>query len=329
MALRDLEKAQSDFQDDLVFPGGASRLQGSAGKCLWIDIPNPTDSDWKRLEQDFDFHPLALEDAKSQTQRAKIDPYDGYYYLCLHAWSGEVPGKGKQHPICEIDVFLGPNYLITTHDGRCRSIQEARRRWQSQPEPQPEGRDTPAYLLYLLLDSIVDDAFPLVDNLDETIDDIEVSVYSGGENADFKPALKLKKNLLLTRQAIAGMRDVMTTIMRSNDAMLLPVELRVFYQDIYDHIIRLVEQIDLHRDILSGAMDAMMAQTSNRLNKVMKTMTAISTILMTISLISGIYGMNFENMPELKYHNAYFVCLGVMASCGIGLAAYFRKIGWF
>lgn len=323
------EQAATDFEKDLTLPE-PGRLNGSGGKCLWIDIPNPTDSDWERLERDFQFHPLALEDAKSQSQRAKVDAYEGYYYLCLHAWSGEVPGKHQKHPICEIDVFLGPDYIVTTHNGQCQSIAEARRRWHSRPGPQPEGHDTPAYLLYLLLDSIVDDTFPLVDRLDETIDDFETNIYSGNElSSDIKPALKLKKNLLLTRQAIAGMRDVMTTIMRSNDPMLVPAELHIFYQDVYDHIIRLVEQIDLHRDLLSGAMDAMAAQTSNRLNKVMKTMTAISTILMSIAVISGIYGMNFENMPELKYHNGYFICLALMATVGVGLAAYFRKIGWF
>jgi magnesium transporter len=94
-------------------------------------------------------------------------------------------------------------------------------------------------------------------------------------------------------------------------------------------VIRLVEQVDLHRDLLSGAMDAMVAQTSNRLNKVMKTMTAIATILMSIAIIPGIYGMNFENMPELKTHNGYFICLGVMTTLGVSLATYFRKIGWF
>ena len=323
------EEAFKEFNDDHLFADPA-QLNGSLGKCLWIDIPKPTDSDWERLAQHFQFHPLALEDARTASQRAKVDGYEGYYYLCLHAWSGETPGRHQQAPICEIDVFIGPDYLVTIHDGRCPSIAEARRRWQKRPDPQPEGRDTPAYLLYLLIDSIVDDAFPLVDRLDEMIDDMETKIYSDNEfSSDIKPALKLKKNLLLTRQTIAGMRDVMTSIMRSNNAMLVPTELYIFYQDVYDHVIRLVEQVDLHRDLLSGAMDAMVAQTSNRLNKVMKTMTAIATILMSIAIIPGIYGMNFENMPELKTHNGYFICLGVMTTLGVSLATYFRKIGWF
>jgi magnesium transporter len=121
---------------------------------------------------------------------------------------------------------------------------------------------------------------------------------------------------------------VLNALLRTDDAALLPPPLRVYYQDVYDHALRLVEQVDLHRDLLSGAMDALMAQTSNRLNQVMKTMTALSTILMSVSLVAGVYGMNFRNMPELDWIFGYPMAIGLMIAMGGGLYLVFKKNGW-
>lgn len=297
-----------------------------AHPVLWVDVSAPTDEDWATLAEEFRFHPLALEDAQKRNQRGKLDLYDGYAFLSVRAWAGvQGPTDDVHDATHEVDVFLGPNYLVTIHDDPCATIEETRRRWEKRPEAMPAE---PAYLLYALLDAIVDDFFPVMDAIDEEIDAMETAIYQPGADINLTPALALKKRLLLLRQAVAPMRDILNQFLRS-DQPLVSQALRAYYQDVYDHALRLVEQVDLHRDILTGVMDAMMSQTGNRLNQIMKTLTSISTILMSAALISGIYGMNFRFMPELGWRYGYPLALGTMLVVAGGLALYFRKIKWF
>jgi magnesium transporter len=316
----------------LLTDGGTVRRNSEGSKrVLWVDVNEPTDEDWKTLAREFKFHPLAIEDAQQQGQRAKVDTYDGYLFLSVRAWT-DTPDRPQQvmDVTCEIDIFLGPNYLVTIHDGRCAAVQETKQRWEQNPNQMPaEARNSPAYLLYLLLDAVVDEYFPAMDALDEAIDEVELRVYADHPLIDVKPALRLKKRLLLMRQAVTPMRDILNALLRADDATLMPTALHIYYQDVYDHALRLVEQIDLHRDLLSGAMDAVMAQTSNRLNQVMKTMTALSTILMSVGLVSGVYGMNFRNMPELNLHYGYYYALALMVTIAVVLTLFFRRIKWF
>lgn len=296
-------------------------LANNAHALIWVDISNPTEDDWTILTEQFDFHPLALEDARKQDQRPKVDVYADYLFFSMRCWRSDGDGTA------ELDLFLGHNFLVTIHDEGNLPVAETRLRLARNPT-QPDHR--PAYLLYLLLDAVVDEYFPAMDALDAKLDLIEEQVYDPrATTTDLAPALKLKKQLLLLRQAVSPLRDVLNHILRIDDTTLFPSELRVFYQDVYDHTLRLVEQVDLHRDILGGVIDATMAQTSNRLNQVMKTMTGISTLLMTVTLIAGIYGMNFANMPELKWQFGYFYALGSMVVVGLIVGLYFKKIKWF
>jgi magnesium transporter len=166
-----------------------------------------------------------------------------------------------------------------------------------------------------------------MDELDEELDAIEESVYSNGKTQHISSALLLKKKLLILRQTVAPFRDITNTLLR-HEGVNMSDHLRPYYQDVYDHTLRLLEQIDLHRDILSGVMDAIIAQTNNRLNEVMKRLTSISTILMTSSLIAGIYGMNFEHMPELKFHYGYLMVICFMVVVSLVLVRFFKKIEW-
>jgi magnesium transporter len=166
-----------------------------------------------------------------------------------------------------------------------------------------------------------------MDALDEQIDKLETAVYASENMPEWTDALILKKRLLLLRQIISPTRDLMNHFLRAEQP-LVPPDVRVYFQDVYDHSLRLVEQVDLHRDIVTGVLDAMMAQVSNRLNQVMKTLTAVSIVLMTDSLIAGIYGMNFVYMPELHTRYGYFIVLAVMAVLTGGLVWYFKRIKW-
>jgi magnesium transporter len=310
---------------------GAERIGehlGSPERLLWVDVAAPTDDDWDRLTAEFGFHPLAVEDAKQRSERPKMDAYEGFLFLSVRAWTGDRSRTADLDDATEeIDVFLGPNYLVTAHAAAVPLIEEMRRRWEEHPE---RLDSSPSTLLHVLLDTIVDDFFPAMDAIDGSIDDIEMRAYApeaGQDAADLAGALRLKKCLLLLRQVVAPMRDILNQLLRA-DNPLIPARERVYYQDVYDHTLRLVEQIDLHRDILGGVMDAVMAQTNNRLNQIMKTLTAVSTSLMTAGLIAGIYGMNFTHMPELTWLYGYPAALLLMIVVVGGLLAYFRRIKW-
>ena len=190
---------------------GAANYKGksSSHPTGWVDVVSPTDDDWNRLQAEFDFHPLAIEDAQKQGQRPKVDPYDGYLFLSLPAWHGD---EGEEL-LTEIDVFLGPDYLVTIHAEGAPPIQEMHRRLERAPE---KVGSHPAHLLYVLLDTIVDAYFPVVDAMDDAIDDLENGVYNDKGNGpiDVRPALKLKRRLLLLRQAVAPMRDVLNSLLR-------------------------------------------------------------------------------------------------------------------
>jgi magnesium transporter len=295
-------------------------------QTVWVDVQSPTEQDWELLSSQFGFHPLAMEDARQQDQRAKVDQYDGYLFLSLRAWTGFRSDSDHIPDVTdEMDVFLGASYLVTIHQRDCPPLSETRRRWQQHPDLIP---DQAAFLLYELFDSIVDDFFPAIDELDGEIDSLETAIYTSAANIDVAPALRLKKKLLLLRQTISPMRDVLNQLLRTDQA-LVPAETRLYFQDVYDHSLRQVEQVDLHRDILSSVLDAMVAQTSNRLNQVMKTMTGVATILMSAALITGIYGMNFQNMPELKMRYGYPSVLATIVVIATVLTWFFRRIKWF
>jgi magnesium transporter len=292
---------------------------------VWVDAVDPTEEDFALLESQFGFHPLAMEDARKQNQRAKMDEYDGYLFITMRGAVARIEDMAEPAGAAqEIDIFLGPRYLVTLHRGDCTAISETRTRWEQRPGRMPEE---PAFLLYVLFDTVVDGYFPVMDALDEAIDRVEDEAFLPDSVVDIGPALVLKRRLLLMRQALAPMRDLANSLLRA-DIDLIPDGTRVYYQDVYDHTLRLLEQVDLHRDILTGALEAQLAQISNRLNQVMKTLTSISAILMTMALISGIYGMNFRYMPELEWRYGYFGALGAMVLIGAGLTAFFRKIRW-
>lgn len=310
-----------------VEPGAISDHLGLKDRLVWVDVADPDDSAWARLDEEFGFHPLAVEDARKQNQRPKVDAYEGFLFLSVRAWAGvREPTDDTNDATQEIDVFVGPNFLVTVHEGDCRLIGEMRRRWEDHPE---RLDPSPSALLHVLLDTIVDGYFPAMDALDEEIEAVESRAYDPAADTakDLAVALLLKKRLLMLRQVVAPMRDILNHLLRADNPHISRQE-RVYYQDVYDHTLRLLEQIDLHRDILGGVMDAVMAQTGNRLNQIMKTLTAISTVLMSSSLIAGIYGMNFKNMPELNFAFGYPAALLLMVTVAGCVLAYFKRIRW-
>ena len=312
--------------------GGFARTKSAcrADELMWIDVTDPTPEDYELLAQRFSLHEMVVEDIKSREGRPKLHDYGEYLYLIFHAL--EYSKDGESDPaerencairLQEIDCLVGPDYVVTLHPDALKPFDDLRSRWQHNPQLMQSGV---GYLLYELMDEVLDEYFPVLDSLDERIDDFEDRLFQEFQDKLSADIFSLKRSLLQVRRIAGPTRDVINVLLR-RDADSGGKHF-AYFQDLYDHANRIVDMVDTFRDLLSGALDAYLAMASNRMNAIMKTMTAASIILLVPTLIAGIYGMNFENMPELHSRYGYFGALAVMATTIAGLTIYFRRKGW-
>ncbi len=299
------------------------RLISDPKSLVWLDLADPTPEDFARIAEEFRFHPLAMEDAQKRHQRPKIDIYDSFFFLVFYAVRESM--ENVDFETQEIAFFIGANYLITVHHGPCKEIEGTVKRWR---ENVPRGDHAgPAILLYSILDAMVDNYFPVLDAVAERTDDLERAIFEVEGHEALAMIFQLRKNLLALRRILSPERDLMSTMAR-RDVELLGEETSIYFQDVYDHVLRVTDAIDTYRDLLASALDAYLSVTSNNLNQVMRTLTSWSIILMSLALISGIYGMNFVHMPELSLSYGYYAALAGMFVLGAVLFAWFKRIDW-
>lgn len=288
---------------------------------VWVDILDPDADDLRHLAEAFKFHPLSLEDVVREHQRPKIDIYPAYYFLVFYTI--DYPVAGERLKVAELDMFLGPNYLVTAHADSMRIIDEVWARWQRRAEL--VGLDVGA-LLYEILDHIVDDYFPVIDSLAEEVEDVEARIFESFDKRALEDIFDLKKEFLTLRRLVAPERDVVNVLLR-RDPPILPSGSIVFFQDVYDHLIRVLDSIDTYRDLLSSALDAYLSVQSNNLNEIMRRLTVISTIFLPLTFITGFFGMNFESLPFGNFW-VEMVVMGSMLLVPLGMLVYFRWRGW-
>lgn len=288
---------------------------------LWIDIhAHDTLATAERLINGFGFHQLAAEDALSPYERPTFQQYDDVLFLTAHA----VYSAEEEETYREVAFFVSEHFLVTVHTEPVSLLQQWFDRWKAQPAK--VGR-TPAHLLHLLLDAIVDEYFPVGDALEEKSDELEDAIFNGNGRVQIADILRVKRRLLVLRQHITPLRDVLNALLR-RDVELIPEEVVPYLQDVYDHTLRIAEFVDVNRDIVAGVLDAHLSVVSNRLNEVMRILTVISTILMSAALIAGIYGMNFAYMPELQWRAGYPFAGALMIVVGVVEWFIFKRKGW-
>lgn len=287
---------------------------------LWVDLEQPSDGDLERLRREFDFHPLAVEDCRNRHQRPKVDEYPGYYFIVLY----EAALESGRIELSELAIFLGKNYVVTVHDGPVRAFPMVERLWHASTDLAERGS---GLLAYLLIDTIVDAYFPLLDDLSEGMNALEERIFDGTGFSAVQDVFRTKKELLLLRRVVAPLRDVFNTLLR-REQPVFSRETSIYFQDVYDHLIRIADSIDNLRDMLSSAMDAYLSVANQRTNLVMKRLTATATILMSVTLIASIFGMNFLHMPELHWRYGYVGALTAMLGVGALLYAYFKASRW-
>jgi magnesium transporter len=299
-----------------------SDVRGEPDTLVWADVVSGTPEEVAEMGHEFDIHPVALEDCHHQRkQRPKVEEYPGHVLLVAYAAK---PGPdGRRVELHELDLVAGENFLVTFHAGRPIDAESVARRVKAHPELAREGA---GFLLYVVLDELVDSFFPTLDGIGERVEDLEEAVFAGSGDVQ-NQIFALRKDLIAVRRVAGPMRDAMIVLLR-RDLGLFSREAQRYLQDIYDHLIRVVESVEDYQDLAAGALEANLTVASNRVNMVARNLTAYAAIFAVITMISGIYGMNFVHMPELDWRFGYAWALGLMAVGAGGLWLYFKRKGW-
>lgn len=288
---------------------------------LWVDIEQPKEEEINILRDVFNFHPLAIEDCVNSKQRPKVDQYKDFYFIIMHALE---KNDDIRVSVSELNIFLGENYIVTFHKKNIKFIESVYERYQKTPSQFEKGID---FIFYSLIDELVDEYFPILDNVGFTLEKLEELAFKDPNPKTQNELFKLKNNVFRLRKILSPQREVLNIILR-HDFSFVKEENRVYFMDVYDHLVRLFDLVDTYHDIISGALEAYLSSLSNKLNEIMKVLTIITTIMMPLSLIAGIYGMNFQYMPELKWRYGYLWALGLMAFVVIVMLVYFKKKKW-
>lgn len=307
----DVEEIERDLAVDLLERGDAN---------LWLHFDTPKEDELQFLQQNLKIHDLTMEDIVHQNQRPKLDSFDDYVYLAVHPLQRK---KNGQIDRSELDLLLGRNWIVSVHYGPLPGLIEDSQLHQRIVLALGRGPD---FMLYIMLDLVVDSYFPLLDGIEDEIDSLEDRLLARGSAIDIKRLLVLKRNLVGIRRAVLPQREIFNQLTRHDFSFIRPQHL-VYFRDVYDHLIRIVEELDTLRDTLSSVLEIYLASTSNQLNATMKRFTAWGTIFIVVTAIAGIYGMNFKFMPELEWRYGYFVILGFMTIISLGLYFYFKKKG--
>ncbi len=293
---------------------------------LWIDLEAATVEQQRYiLEEVFKFHPLAVEDAINEVHVPKVDEYGNYLYLVFHTI--KLGSERMDIDTQEIDIFLGANYLITLHDHVSNNINKL---WNGDYHRERGLANGPARLLYELLDRQIDAYIPLLDEFEARIEQLGDLIFMSkqvDERAILNDILTAKSSALRLHRILIPQREVLARLAR-DDLGSIPAESRLYFQDLYDHLLRLADLAESMRFLVDSTMTTHLTLTSKRLNEVMKVLTIISTIFMPLSFIAAIYGMNFDFMPELHWRWGYplvwFFFIGIS-----GMMLYiFRRRGW-
>ncbi len=292
---------------------------------VWVDLAAPTPAEWRCLRDEFAFHPLSIEDVERRHQRPKIDIYPGYYFMVVYALRFAAP-SGADAPrleIRELAIFLGPNFMVTVHVEPIDELDGVWEHWQRRTDV--IGSDVGA-LLHVLLDHVIDDYFPIIDALAERVEDLEEAIFDRFDPEALGEIFALKKDLLALRRIVAPERDVLNVLLR-RDPPILSSDAVVFFQDVYDHTLRVLDSIDTYRDLLSSALDAYLSVQSNNLNEIMRRLTVISTVFLPLTFLTGFFGMNFTTLPFAS-PALLWLSLASMVVIPAGMVLYFRWRGW-
>ncbi len=311
---------------ELVVDAPLSRLPellAERGTFVWVSLSSPRAAeDETILREIFHFHPLTIEDCFETRTHPKVEEFEGYLYVLTHGMSAASTAENVD--AVELDAFMGARYLVTHHSQPSRSVAAVVEAVLKSGLPLRRG---PASVLHALLDRQVEGLEEVLDDVEERITGLEDAVFERPANTRIATVLTLKRSILKLRRWMSKQREVLLRLGRREFALIEQSDSMMF-RDVYDHLVRINDLLENFREMLTSIQEAHLAVTSNRLNEIMKFLTLYTAVLMPLTVIAGIYGMNFQHMPELAWPWCYPAALGLMVAVAGGVLLYFRRRGW-
>jgi magnesium transporter len=297
--------------------------EADPGRFVWIGLFEPTEGVLRQVQEEFELHDLAIEDALRAHQRPKLEQYGDSLFVVLR--TAHLDAEGRRLEFGETHIFVGPRYLISVRHGSLKSHVGLRSRCEAVPQLLAKG---PGFVLYALMDFIVDQYQPLVEAFGERLEELEEEIF--GEHVGRETTgriYELKRDLLSLKRTVSPLVDVCARLMRY-DVGLIPDDTRPYFRDVYDHVVRVNEMIDNLRELLGTALEANLSLISSSQQEDTRRLAAWAAIIAVPTMIAGVYGMNFDHMPELRWSYGYPLVLGVTAALCGSLYAGFKRSGW-
>lgn len=306
-------------EHELVQDFTLDELKESLFEWYWVDISNPSIDEQNLLRDYFQFHPLAIEDCLHDLQRPKLDNYDRHTFFVFHTYNE------KTMEAEELDVFVGGNFVVTFHYEEMHELDDARDRLIHSTKTWKRGS---MQALYQIIDKVVDHYFPIIYKIEDYLNEVEDDMSRHYDQFSMNRVFEIRSDLLHLRRTINPMRDLLYRMLASS-RLNFSQEERTYFEDIYDHLLKLSEMIDSNRELTADIRDSHMSMNSSRMNRIMMTLTIVSTVFIPLTFIAGVYGMNFEHMPELTWSFGYFGVLLFMFLIAGGMLTWFTYKGWF
>jgi magnesium transporter len=286
------------------------------GNLVWMDVQDPGPAELSTLLEEFGFHPLALQDVTQGQQRPKVDEYKGYLFVVVY---GVVSAKDtRELRTLEVDLFIGRNYVVSIHRERLPALEDALARWTRGGTMLREGV---GFLVYTVVDAIIDAYFPLLDAIEDEVDETELAMFERQDEECTLRLLRLKRTLVSLRRVLHPLRDIFGAFLRRDHAYF-SASTAVYFQDVYNHVLRIVDVVDIERDMVTGALEAYLAVVSNRVNKTMKALAVCTIAVAFISAVFGAYGMNFKEIPLAEEPWGFWAIAGGTSAMIAGFLYY-------
>jgi len=306
------------INNELIFDFPLDEIENKALQWYWVDFDQPTKREELLLHTFFNFHPLAIEDCLEGLQRPKLDYYGDYVFFVLHSIRHETLRPE------ELNLFLGKNFIVTFHYDDIEELSLSREKVIQNPQNWDNGA---IFNAYQIIDKVVDNYFPIAYKIDDQLNEIEEQLSPKTVHLSMDYVFEVRSDLLRLRRTIFPMRDLLYRMLGSKQLNLSPSE-NLYFKDIHDNLLRLGEIIEENRELTADIRDSQLSINSNRMNSIMMTLTIISSVFIPLTFIAGVYGMNFDYMPELHWRFGYLFVLLAMLGSGLTMGMWFKHKGW-
>ena len=313
---------EGDFRRDISEAEVRTAFESRKG-LLWVDVTETTQEDGKFLERTLNFHHLAIEDCVStKIHSPKIDDFGDYLFIVVHGINHVTESEVVE--TAELAIFLGPHFVVSNHTFYLYSVEGVRKLVEDDGRPMKRGAD---FMAHALIDALIDNVLPTIDKMSDFAEEIEGEVIRSPQQATLEAIMKLKRSTQWIHRIMAPQREILNRLSRG-EFPLIKSGAQIFYRDIYDHLVRIEDLNQTNRDSADNALSTYLSSVANRQNETMRVLSVVATIFLPLTLLAGIYGMNFEYMPELKVAWGYFAVLGFMGAVIAGAIWWFWARRW-